>query len=763
MSGNDIYTKVLLHLDGSDGGTTFTDSNVGGSAHTWAKVVSGANTATTSTAQAKFGSASLLTAGTYIATPDHADFAFGSGDFTIDAWFFLNTAGPSGGSGFIASQDGAGLGSGPGGWFLELNFVSAPVGTVLRFGTDGTVKITGTTNIGTGAWHHVAVVRTGNIFKLFVDGVQEGGDVAVVGSLSNPTVPLACGGWSAWKGYIDEFRLSVGVARWTSNFTPPTAAYDGNLSAVGTATADSTAAGVSAAAKASVGTALADSSAFGVYGSFLRAATRQYATAPTDSPRNEPFRGALESYTFTRSIAQGSLGTSAVGQGRLVIKNDDSYYDFIPARLSASGRNVTIKVGRFTDAYASAFTISAVSAKDYSIATDNITFTLQDFTFQLQVPAQPNLYGGTGGSDGGADLTGKKKPLAFGTPRHISLVLVDSAQPTYQAHDGTMQSVDAVYDRGVPLTFGSDRANYAALVAASVAAAHYDTCLAEGFIKLGGLPVGTPTADVHGENGSGFIYKTADIVRWFIAHKTSIVDPTGIDTATFTAVNTAQAAAIDFFLGPDDQPTVLDVCAELMGGIGGWCGFTRWGLVEVGIFTAPGTTAVQAFTKSRDMLSDPRREPIPNNQGNPQWRWRVPYQVNWTVQTTDLAGSVTAAYKSFAAQPSLLAIAQDTSIKTDYPFAQDPEPIKAYFANLADAQAEASRLLALYRTTRVLYRVSVPRYALGLRLGDTISMTHPRFDLANGRMMTLVEMTDNITLSDGQPGQIDSVEVVGYG
>jgi hypothetical protein len=83
-SGNDSFTKILLHMDGANGGTTFTDANVGGSAHTWT-----ANSATTSTGTLKFGTASEnCGAGVgWIDTPDSADFTLGSGDFTIDFWF----------------------------------------------------------------------------------------------------------------------------------------------------------------------------------------------------------------------------------------------------------------------------------------------------------------------------------------------------------------------------------------------------------------------------------------------------------------------------------------------------------------------------------------------------------------------------------------------------------------------------------------------------------------------------------------------------
>ncbi|HEV8261831.1 MAG TPA: hypothetical protein VGQ19_13880, partial [Burkholderiales bacterium] len=91
IAGNDAFTKVLLPFTGADGGTVITDTNAGGSAHTW----TANGNANTDNAQFKFGPTSLALDGTgdFVSTPDSADFTLGSGDFTIDCWFFVNVAG----------------------------------------------------------------------------------------------------------------------------------------------------------------------------------------------------------------------------------------------------------------------------------------------------------------------------------------------------------------------------------------------------------------------------------------------------------------------------------------------------------------------------------------------------------------------------------------------------------------------------------------------------------------------------------------------
>lgn len=222
---NDEYTKVLLHMDGTDASTTFTDSNAGGSAHTW----TAAGNAQIDTADSKFGGASGLFDGTgdYISTPDHADFALGSSDFTIDGWFKCTASSAVGGR-LIALQTDFSAANHSFSIFLNASLViQAQVsnGSALTTIT-GTTQFSNVLNTG---WHHVALVRSGNVVKLFIDGVQEGGDAAFSGTIPNSSAVLYVSfpGTNAWQGWIDEFRLSVGIARWTTTFTPPVAAADG--------------------------------------------------------------------------------------------------------------------------------------------------------------------------------------------------------------------------------------------------------------------------------------------------------------------------------------------------------------------------------------------------------------------------------------------------------------------------------------------------------------------------------------------------------
>lgn len=237
---NDQYTKVLLHCDGADASTTFTDTNNGGSAHTW----TAAGNAQIDTAISKFGGAAGLFDGTgdYISTPDHADFTLGTDNFTIDCWF--NCTATTGSFRAICGQMDAAATASTVSAFVRRNTSNFITGAVVVGSTQYTVIGTTTfTDVSNTGWHHVAFVRTGSTLKLFIDGTQQGGDVAVTGSVNDSAEDFAVGRLGEvttqdWQGSLDEFRLSVGVARWTGNFTVPTAPYEIIASVTGLGSAD---------------------------------------------------------------------------------------------------------------------------------------------------------------------------------------------------------------------------------------------------------------------------------------------------------------------------------------------------------------------------------------------------------------------------------------------------------------------------------------------------------------------------------------------
>jgi hypothetical protein len=176
-----------------------------------------------STSVSKFGGGSMSFdgSGDWLTGPNTPNLYIGSGNFTIEGWLYLNTTGSEKG---IVSQFNAG-GSGPG-WTLYIKSSN-----VLEFyGGVGTVTVTGTTTLSATTWTHFAVVRSGSTITIYVNGTAGGS--ATNSSFSDETSGLMYIGSRAdnpsaksLNGYIDDLRITKGIARYTSNFTPQTSQW----------------------------------------------------------------------------------------------------------------------------------------------------------------------------------------------------------------------------------------------------------------------------------------------------------------------------------------------------------------------------------------------------------------------------------------------------------------------------------------------------------------------------------------------------------
>lgn len=210
--GNDTYTVLLLHCDGANGSSIFTDSSP--SVHS---ISDGSATITTSTPKYGSGGASFATVAGLSFTDNLTDLSW-PGDFTVDFWLNTSTVSTDGGA-FrrIISFD---LDSATS---FQL-YLQASGFIVCR---SNATLFTGATNTANGTYHHIAVTRSGTTLRLFVDGVQDAsvtnstsfaaGATARIGSYNGTTGRIA--------GTLDEIRVSKGIARWTAGFTPPATQY----------------------------------------------------------------------------------------------------------------------------------------------------------------------------------------------------------------------------------------------------------------------------------------------------------------------------------------------------------------------------------------------------------------------------------------------------------------------------------------------------------------------------------------------------------
>jgi hypothetical protein len=224
IAGDQYYnsSSVLLHFSGSNGSTTIIDNSPNNVSFT----VSG--NSQISTAQSKFGSSSLYLDGTgdYLSSPSVSNFSFGTGDFTIECWSY-RISGTDNGILQISSTSG-GLQAN---LTTNLAIYSSVSGRVGIYANNNYYTSTAFTNTTT-TWNHYAIVRSSGVTKFYLNGnlVTDIGTSGAITDTTNYTgTYLAIGGYYStsylWYGYIDELRITKGVARYTSNFTEPTSAF----------------------------------------------------------------------------------------------------------------------------------------------------------------------------------------------------------------------------------------------------------------------------------------------------------------------------------------------------------------------------------------------------------------------------------------------------------------------------------------------------------------------------------------------------------
>ena len=176
-----------------------------------------------STSVKKYGTGSIYFDGTgdWLYTPSTPNLAFGSGDFTIEFWLYLATLPSSGNFYSVYDNRPAAQGAYP------LIYVDNTTGT-LKYWVSSADRITGS-NLSATTWYHIAVSRASGSTKMFVNGTQVGSTYADTTTYLQSYLTIGTNSLNTslnnLNGYIDDLRITKGVARYTANFTVPDQAF----------------------------------------------------------------------------------------------------------------------------------------------------------------------------------------------------------------------------------------------------------------------------------------------------------------------------------------------------------------------------------------------------------------------------------------------------------------------------------------------------------------------------------------------------------
>jgi hypothetical protein len=218
---SDQYASSLVlavPMNGANNGTTFTDQSdiIKGSGS--AKAITRNGDTKTLTAQSKFYGSSGFFDGTgdNLSISAQTDFAFGTGDFTIECWVYqvARTTLPQ-----IAGCHNYGVSAD---WLFSINSSGA---LYFQIGSSGAGAYTSTSTVSLNSWTHVSLVRQSGTVRAYINGVDAGGSVTYSSSISS-TINFSTGGAnnqnsnSMLNGYLQDLRIYKGVAKYTTNFKP---------------------------------------------------------------------------------------------------------------------------------------------------------------------------------------------------------------------------------------------------------------------------------------------------------------------------------------------------------------------------------------------------------------------------------------------------------------------------------------------------------------------------------------------------------------
>lgn len=447
----------------------------------------------------------------------------------------------------------------------------------------------------------------------------------------------------------------------------------------------------------------------------VRVATAGFITEPEDTPANARFINLLDGPpSLERKLPPGLRGGIATAQNgalAIALTAPSAAWPF----LAWAGHDVTIWTLRPGEAWSARVQVFLGLCGQPKLRGDRLLVPLQSNLGRLDKPLQDNLFAGTGGWDGGADLKDKPKPVLYGEAFNIEPVSVDPVNRRHVLHDGAVKAIDASYSGG-----------------AAGAATTND--LANGRVTkttaVGNLPF---TIDARGDDlGAVYVDSHANVLRRLLEERCSLVTA-DLDTDALDALHTAEPGPMGFYA--PDGPRLNDTVSRILQSVDAWLDEGPDGKLTCGLIAAPGGTP-DGYLDIRDLVGGDLEliEVI-----EPVWELNVDYKPNWRVLgRAEMAGAIQdTAAESFFATPWRRVRAQDAGVLTDWPEAPAAAPMQTLFNDTADAQALADRRHAIRKVARYRYRFTALGAGLELFTGDVVQLSHPDLETPDGEKLRI--------------------------
>lgn len=479
--------------------------------------------------------------------------------------------------------------------------------------------------------------------------------------------------------------------------------------------------------------------------STFRASDLGWVTRATDPPGLQPYPPILASgVEIDRALELPPDGAGAgAGWGSLRIVNAAGALNAIAGTRNVDGRGVRVRMGRkqllphgvWRDpAWGETADLLNLIGAGLAVEEREMRVALRDATYWLERQVDGAVYAGSGGIEGTAALAGKRKPRLrggeAGNPvREIAPELISATAGIYQVSDSP-GTIVTLYERGLSggITFAG---NVADILAASPAAGTYVVeSTARGlFIRLGTFPpAGVITVDATGAFPDATTPITAAAVALQVLRQDLAVPDAYLDAGSFTGVSAAAPWTAGVHIPAGEALDGVAVVGLLMRSCAARLVPARTGRLAAVQLTAPDAGTVPVGTLTTAQILDCRRVDLPAPMAPPPWRVRVGWGRNFTIQTTALAPTLSAARIQELAEPFRVATASNAAVQTAWRRPSDPPVVETLLTSAAggDALAAVWRDLWCVTAGRTLWDVTIPlAFALRFDLGQPIVVAYP--------------------------------------
>ncbi len=494
--------------------------------------------------------------------------------------------------------------------------------------------------------------------------------------------------------------------------------------------------------------------------------TFSYTTSPSDSPANTCYEAIVAGgLKYTEKMGVGTTPSLSVGD--IELRNSDGELD---SWLEDSWVNRSVKayIGDVRWSRDKFFLIFDGIVSDVDSRNRNsINLKIRDKLQRLNTPITELKYEDVYPYPLGTNVTPVHNPLdptnsipqvaipmCFGEVHNLSPVQIDPGNLGYIVHYGRVNDIIEMRDNGIPLSAGG-----------------YTLSATTGTITMNYMPAGQLTATIQGDAPGGtFTSKIGPIIRNLVKNYGKVVPnpvapfgpttrdgsmisgsypnaPLGhpvitpsterftdsdIDLTNFSAFESANTQDVGVYITGSDN--LLSVCQQLANSVGAQLCMGRLGKLQLLKLKTP---TVSTFEITEDDMVFNSLTVV--SKVEIQGSIKLGYAKNWTVQQTILT-NIPEDHRQLFAQQWLKVIATDAVTVNKYNLSTDPDQKDTLLLKQGDAQAEADRLLAIYKEPHKVFRLTGFSPLLDLKLGDEVTLTSTRFGLSAGKLGTVISL-----------------------